>query len=87
MTKPPSDSSFTTDVARLYEATLVPLIFEPYADDLAERAKALESAPGPLWRRADRGPDQRIRRGRHLTVGLQYPRSRSTTFSIRSPAT
>ena len=33
-----SDSSFTDDVARFYEATLVPLIFEPYAEDLAARA-------------------------------------------------
>jgi SAM-dependent methyltransferase len=37
-----SDSSFTDDVARFYEATLVPLIFEPYAEDLAARAVALE---------------------------------------------
>ncbi len=42
MTKPASDSSFTDDVATIYESTLVPLIFEPYADDLAARAKALE---------------------------------------------
>jgi len=42
MTKPPSDSSFTDDVARFYEANLVPLIFEPYAADLASRAKALK---------------------------------------------
>jgi ubiquinone/menaquinone biosynthesis C-methylase UbiE len=42
MTKPPSDSSFTDDVARFYESTLVPLIFEPYAADLASRTRALE---------------------------------------------
>ena len=41
MTKPASDSSFTSDVARFYESILVPLIFEPYADDLAARAEAL----------------------------------------------
>ena len=41
MTKPASDTSFTNDVARFYESTLVPLIFEPYADDLAARAQAL----------------------------------------------
>jgi ubiquinone/menaquinone biosynthesis C-methylase UbiE len=40
--KQQSDSSFTDDVAKLYEATLVPLIFEPYAEDLAARARALE---------------------------------------------
>ena len=39
--KPTSDSTFTDDVARFYEATLVPLIFEPYAKDLAARARAL----------------------------------------------
>lgn len=44
MVKPASDSLFTNDVARLYQSTLVPLIFEPYADDLAARAKALGPA-------------------------------------------
>jgi SAM-dependent methyltransferase len=42
MTKPKSDSSFTSDVAGFYESTLVPLIFQPYAEDLAARAQALE---------------------------------------------
>ncbi|MFQ5757925.1 MAG: class I SAM-dependent methyltransferase [Acidiferrobacterales bacterium] len=42
MTKPSSDSSFTDDVARFYESTLVPLIFESYAEDLAGRAQELE---------------------------------------------
>jgi SAM-dependent methyltransferase len=37
-----SDSLFTDDVAKFYEATLVPLIFESYAEDLAARARALE---------------------------------------------
>jgi ubiquinone/menaquinone biosynthesis C-methylase UbiE len=41
MTTPASDRSFTNDVARLYESTLVPLIFQPYAEDLATRARAL----------------------------------------------
>jgi SAM-dependent methyltransferase len=35
-----SDSSFTGDVASFYESTLVPLIFEPYATDLADRTGA-----------------------------------------------
>lgn len=38
---PEGDRSFTEDVARFYESTLVPLIFEPYADDLAARARSL----------------------------------------------
>lgn len=42
MTKPQSDSSFTDNVARFYDSTLVPLIFEPYAEDLADRVRALE---------------------------------------------
>lgn len=42
MTKPVSDSSFTDDVARFYESTLVPLIFERYAEDLASRVQVLE---------------------------------------------
>jgi len=41
MTKPKTDSSFTTDVAEFYESTLVPLIFRPYARDLAERVRDL----------------------------------------------
>ncbi|MEO8501281.1 MAG: class I SAM-dependent methyltransferase, partial [Vicinamibacteria bacterium] len=41
MTKPASDTSFTDDVARFYESNLVPLIFRPYADDLAARTMAL----------------------------------------------
>jgi ubiquinone/menaquinone biosynthesis C-methylase UbiE len=41
MTKPTADSSFTEDVAAFYDSTLVPLIFEPYADDLAVRTRAL----------------------------------------------
>jgi len=42
VTKPASDSSFTADVAAFYESTLVPLIFLPYADDLAARVRTLE---------------------------------------------
>ncbi len=38
MSKPKSDTSFTDDVAKSYESMLVPLIFEPYADDLADSA-------------------------------------------------
>jgi len=41
MTKPASDTSFTAEVAQFYESALVPLIFRPYANDLAERAKRL----------------------------------------------
>ena len=41
LTKPKTDTSFTTDVALLYESTLVHLIFRPYARDLAERARDL----------------------------------------------
>ena len=41
MSKPRSDSSFTSDIAEFYESTLVPLIFTPYAADLADRAVAL----------------------------------------------
>jgi ubiquinone/menaquinone biosynthesis C-methylase UbiE len=38
---PTTDSSFTDDVAAFYDSTLVPLIFEPYAADLATRTQAL----------------------------------------------
>lgn len=44
MTNPASDSTFTADVATFYEATLVPLIFEPYARDLAARVQVLRPA-------------------------------------------
>ena len=36
-----SDSLFTGSIPELYEQWLVPLIFEPYADDLARRVAAL----------------------------------------------
>ena len=39
--KPAADTAFTDSVARFYDATLVPLIFESYAQDLADRAQAL----------------------------------------------
>jgi SAM-dependent methyltransferase len=42
VTKPESDRSFTSEVARFYESTLVPMIFEPYAEDLALRAQELQ---------------------------------------------
>jgi SAM-dependent methyltransferase len=42
MTKPASDSTFTDDVATFYESALVPLIFEPYARDLAARVQLLQ---------------------------------------------
>jgi len=42
MTQPDSDSSFSADVAAFYESTLVPLIFEGYAEDLAARVALLE---------------------------------------------
>jgi ubiquinone/menaquinone biosynthesis C-methylase UbiE len=42
MTKSALDSSFTDDVATFYDSTLVPLIFEPYANDLATRTLALQ---------------------------------------------
>ena len=40
MTHPDSDKVFAGSIPRLYEEYLVPLIFEPYAGDLAERAAA-----------------------------------------------
>ncbi|MFQ5551694.1 MAG: class I SAM-dependent methyltransferase, partial [Gemmatimonadales bacterium] len=42
MTKPQVDTSFTSDVAQFYDSTLVPLIFQPYARDLAERARSAD---------------------------------------------
>lgn len=38
------DLAFTGSVAELYERLLVPLIFQPYADDLADRIAALTPA-------------------------------------------
>ena len=52
MTRPDSDKVFAGSIPRLYEDYLVPLIFEPYAVDLAERAavrrpqRVLEIAAG-----------------------------------------
>src|ERR1700731_3971819 len=41
-----NDRAFTGSIPALYERYMVPLLFEPYAEDLAARAKAL--APGRL---------------------------------------
>lgn len=41
MATPKIDTSFTADVAQFYDSTLVPLIFRPYANDLAGRAASL----------------------------------------------
>lgn len=45
MTGRATDKAFTSSIATLYEEYLVPLIFEPYAADLADRL-----APRPLGR-------------------------------------
>jgi SAM-dependent methyltransferase len=42
MNNPGSDILFAGSIPELYESHLVPLIFEPYADDLARRVAALE---------------------------------------------
>jgi len=44
MDKPGSDTLFAGSIPELYEAHLVPLIFAPYADDLARRVAALGPA-------------------------------------------
>lgn len=52
MSSPDTDKVFTGSIARLYETHLVPLIFEPYAADLANRlasrsvSRVLEIAAG-----------------------------------------
>ena len=50
MAKPTSDSSFTDDVATFYEATLVPLIFEPAARTTRGSCSALATTPPHPWR-------------------------------------
>jgi ubiquinone/menaquinone biosynthesis C-methylase UbiE len=45
MDKPSSDTVFTGSIPERYDTLLVPLIFQPYADDLAARAAALLPAP------------------------------------------
>ncbi|VTU32372.1 Demethylmenaquinone methyltransferase [Variovorax sp. SRS16] len=44
MDKPAADTLFTGSIPELYDTHLVPLIFAPYAADLAARAAALEPA-------------------------------------------
>src|SRR5258706_7922870 len=52
MTSPDSDKAFSGSIPKLYETYLVPMIFEPYAADLANRlasrspARVLEIAAG-----------------------------------------
>jgi ubiquinone/menaquinone biosynthesis C-methylase UbiE len=38
------DTAFTGSVAAMYECLLVPLIFRPYAEDMAQRVRALQPA-------------------------------------------
>ena len=40
------DKVFAGSIPELYDAYLVPLIFEAYANDIAERAAALSVRPG-----------------------------------------
>lgn len=42
MDRPGSDTIFAGSIPELYDSHLVPLIFEPYADDLARRVAALD---------------------------------------------
>jgi SAM-dependent methyltransferase len=44
MDKPQSDSVFAGSIPELYDSHFVPLIFEPYAGDLAQRVAALAPA-------------------------------------------
>ena len=44
MNNPASDKVFTGSIPKLYEQYLVPLIFEPYATDLAQRLAAIAPA-------------------------------------------
>jgi hypothetical protein len=64
MSSPQSDKNFGSSVAKFYDEYFVPLIFEPYAEDLARRlatrmlARVLESAAGTgvVTRRELMGP-------------------------------
>ncbi|HEX6706929.1 MAG TPA: SAM-dependent methyltransferase, partial [Albitalea sp.] len=42
MDQPGSDTVFAGSIPELYDTHLVPLIFEPYAGDLASRVAALQ---------------------------------------------
>jgi SAM-dependent methyltransferase len=42
MRHPDADRTFSTTIAQVYESHLVPLLFAPYAEDLAERLLGLE---------------------------------------------
>ncbi len=44
MNRPDSDRAFAGSIPQLYEQYLVPLIFEPYAADLARRVSLLQPA-------------------------------------------
>lgn len=54
MSKPATDKVFAGSIPKLYETHLVPLIFQPYAEDLAQRLAArpltrlLELADGKI---------------------------------------
>ena len=60
-----SDLHFAGSIPELYERFLVPLIFQPYATDLAERVVELQPADGA------RGGCRH--RGRHARDGDRLP--------------
>ena len=67
MPAPGTDTLFTGSIPELYEQLLVPLIFEPFADDLARRVAdlqpqhVLETAAGTGVRRRVPGPSSGTR--------------------------
>ena len=60
MGSPESDKIFVGSIPKLYEEYLVPLIFQPYAEDLANRlasrtvSRVLEIAAGTVGRGSNR---------------------------------
>lgn len=44
MSNAPTDAAFSGSIPKIYEQFLVPLIFQPYADDIARRASAFAPA-------------------------------------------
>ncbi|GAA2005237.1 class I SAM-dependent methyltransferase [Catenulispora subtropica] len=87
MNGPDIDKAFTGSIAALYEEYFVPLIFEPYAVDLADRVASLPALRGGP--RAERTRLLEIAAGtgvatRHLAATL--PESVSITATDLNPA-
>ena len=70
-----TDKVFSGSIPELYERLMVPLIFEPYARDLAGRIAKSEAGPGA----GDGGWHRRSHQGARIAIARDHAASRRPT--------